>query len=536
MSNKIIQQRSKIMKESPNLSQIQGKSTTPEGALHSATVTGRRKSYLLRLTWTLMICCSVGLFVSSVYRAATFPFTNDESLSFAGFSWGPIFRETANNHLFNTLLMQWCSTLFGNSELSLRLPNMLAHLIYLACTILLLKRFQHTALLIAGFVMLNLNPFMLDFFFLARGYGLALAFMMLSIYLLACAYDGKQQKSFTIYLFLSVSASSLAVLSNFVFLNYHLPLLLASAWLILSDTSLRRFSRNHLPTMIVLFSASGIFLAFILSEVFRLQRSGELYFGGNTGFIADTVGSLVRCSLYSVSGTQATEMSVSAVLVGLFILLLILGFNIFFLKKEAPLYLLFLLVMASAVALPILQHRLFQTLFPIERAALYYLPLNAVVLLFALDWLERISYHRWQKQVVLVLPIAIAVIFIWNFTRNFSTQSCYNWGYERHNYEILKIIDRDRKHNFPDQIIGLADSELLGPSLDYYRITRKYTWLAPVTKPIIGTRYNYIYAFEREVKGLGQTSVLAYYPDTQTVLLRINSAQSMEQSGAGLKR
>ena len=43
--------------------------------------------------------------------------------------------EMANNHLLNAALMQLCSTLFGNSELSLRLPNVRAHAVYLVCSV-----------------------------------------------------------------------------------------------------------------------------------------------------------------------------------------------------------------------------------------------------------------------------------------------------------------------------------------------------------------------------------------------------------------
>jgi len=86
----------------------------------------------------------------------------------------------------------------------LRLPNILAHVVYLICTLVLLKRFQHTILQIAGFVILNLNPFFLDFFFLARGYGLALAFLMMSLYLLVRTFEKKWSRGFEKYLYLSI--------------------------------------------------------------------------------------------------------------------------------------------------------------------------------------------------------------------------------------------------------------------------------------------------------------------------------------------
>jgi uncharacterized membrane protein len=505
--------------------------TSATGVADAMIEAHSRICYIRRFTGALLLLGSVGLLASSVYRAATFPFTYDESRSFAIFNWDPRHATTANNHLLNTLLMKWCSTLFGNSELSLRLPNILAHVIYLVCALLLLKRFQHAVLQMAGFVLLNLNPFLLDFFFLARGYGLALAFLMLSLYLLARAYEEKQQQKFAKYLYLSVSAGSLAVLANFAFLNYHLPLLLASAWLLFSDASLRRFSRSHILTAIALFSASGVFLAVILYKTFQLQWRGRLFYGGKVGFISDTVGSLVRSSLYSRLYSDTTDTTIAAILIGLFGALLLLGLYLFFLRKEVPLFVLFLLVLASAAVLPILQHRLVLTLFPIQRAALYYLPLYAVVLLSALHSLGRLSSRRWKKLVVLVLPAAIAAILSWHFYRSFNPHTCYTWWYDGHNEEILEIINRDRKLNFPGRTVNLCNGWLFGPSLNFYRITRNYTWLAPVTRKPIGkvscsADDDYVYAFESEVKELpiGHHIGLTSYPDTQTVLLRVNRA------------
>ena len=170
---------------------------------------------LLRFTWTLLLLASLGLLTASVYRAATFPFTHDESLSFAGFTWDPMWAKTANNHLLNTWLMRLCSALFGDSEFSLRLPNILAHAAYLAGSLRLLGRFQPAVLRLVGFVLLNLNPFALDFFFLARGYGLAMAFVVWSLYFLLRAFEARQQTGFTAYVILSQVGALLAVLANF---------------------------------------------------------------------------------------------------------------------------------------------------------------------------------------------------------------------------------------------------------------------------------------------------------------------------------
>ncbi len=74
----------------------------------------------------LLIILFTSLFVYVILRAYLLSFTHDESLSYTivegKITWG----KTANNHLLNTLLMSLSSSLFGMSELGLRLPNVLS--------------------------------------------------------------------------------------------------------------------------------------------------------------------------------------------------------------------------------------------------------------------------------------------------------------------------------------------------------------------------------------------------------------------------
>ena len=75
----------------------------------------------------------------SGYRAATASFTHDESYSYLLFASGPLEEiliagerpVSANNHLLNSLLMKLNASVFGTSELSLRLHSVLAHGLFL---------------------------------------------------------------------------------------------------------------------------------------------------------------------------------------------------------------------------------------------------------------------------------------------------------------------------------------------------------------------------------------------------------------------
>jgi hypothetical protein len=471
----------------------------------------------------LLFLGSAGLLASSVYRAATYPFTHDESLSFAGFAFQSEWIASSNNHLLNTLLMWLCSTLLGNSELSLRLPNILAHAIYLTSVFLFIKRFRYAAVQAAGFALLNLNPFILDFFSLARGYGLALAFQMLSLYLLALAHQ-ERQRGFEKYLFPSVIASALAVFANFSFLNCFLPLLLVSAWYLLTDASLRRLSRVHLFAAFLLLSGSSIFLVIVLEKILDLQMGGAFYFGGHDGFISDTVGSIVRCSLYGAFDTNPLESAISAAIVFLFVAILVFGIFQFFVRKNAPLYVSFLLMLSSAASLSVLQHLFLHALFPIERAATYYIILFAVTLLSVLDFLTLAPSCRWQRPLAISLAAAMAAVLLWHFVFCFRIDSNYSWAYDRHNKDVLDMIRRDHDRIFPGKPVKLGTSWVFEPSLNFYRVTRGDTWLIPLTRSPIrhGDGYDYLYANESDLHGVPMNHYvrLISYPDTQTALLR----------------
>jgi len=485
----------------------------------------RNKLLINRFVWILIIFCSAVLFTSSIFRAATFPFTCDESLSYAIINWQPDWGYTANNHLLNTFFMWVCSILFGNSELSLRLPNVLAHAIYLICGMLIIKRLQNTILRIAGFVMINLNLFLLDFFFLARGYGLALAFEMLSIYLLIRTFEERKQVNFKKYLYLSVFLGSLAVLANFAFLNYYIPLIITSGIHIILNKSKNQIYRQWVIEILAFITANVIFLSCIIFMLIKLQQGGELYFGGKNNFINDTVASLLQASLYStINYSQLTVQILLAIIIGLFCILLLLGFY-FCLRKNISTFVLFLFIFLIAVLMPILEHNLFHILFPIERTALYYIPLFMIILIFAFNSLYQLVNHQISRYLLLIIPTLIIIILGTYFCKGFNLHFCYSWGYDRHDNEIFAIINQDRIQNNPGKIVKLGNSWYLEPSLNYYRITRNYKWLAPITREQISRESDdYIYANNTEIRDWPSSSyiILDSYSDTQTILLRVN--------------
>jgi hypothetical protein len=137
------------------------------------------------------------IFTLDVYRAVTQSITHDEALTFHYYVPGPLERIFtnfgANDHVLHTLMV-WCSVrTLGISEWALRLPALLGGLLYLASSMRVCRRaFGGGWVFLLGFGLLALNPLLLDFQSLARGYGLALGLAMYAIANLLGALAGRE--------------------------------------------------------------------------------------------------------------------------------------------------------------------------------------------------------------------------------------------------------------------------------------------------------------------------------------------------------
>lgn len=162
----------------------------------------------------------VFLFATNVYRAWTQSITHDEANTYEEFLTGPIARifttYRANNHVAQSLLSGLAVRWFGLSEFSLRLPSLLGSALYLG-VVWQLSRYLYGRrwLVVLSVAALGLNPFLLDYYSAARGYGLGLAFLLWAFYeLLRWLEEGAAAG---LRLYRAGIALGLAVAANLVF-------------------------------------------------------------------------------------------------------------------------------------------------------------------------------------------------------------------------------------------------------------------------------------------------------------------------------
>jgi len=188
------------------------------------------------------------LLAFNIYRAATQDVTPSEAWNYdryVGVTWPESFRQfEANNHVLNTLLERISTKRFHLTELSLRLPALLGGLLYLWAVFRICRRCFPRAMPFAVGVMV-LNPVVIDALSEARGYGLAMAFWLLTVDLfLQCLEIFEVRK-----LNLAAMCLALSVGGCPAFLVPALGLVAVFAWMVR-----RPLSRDlYLPLIVFLF-------------------------------------------------------------------------------------------------------------------------------------------------------------------------------------------------------------------------------------------------------------------------------------------
>jgi hypothetical protein len=152
------------------------------------------------------------MFAFVVIKAASADMTWDEAWTYLFYGRTPLGftrLDYANDHMLNSFLIWLATRLFGNSELVIRLPNILAAALYLYTTA---KLVGVVRLKLLAFSICALQPYLMDYFALARGYGLAAALVQFGVVQGLFLSDGRRVGvMLTCCLLASLAVSSTAI-------------------------------------------------------------------------------------------------------------------------------------------------------------------------------------------------------------------------------------------------------------------------------------------------------------------------------------
>ena len=423
------------------------------------------------------------LFVYIAIRAATMAFTADESLSYVWHARAELldllFYRVAyapsNNHLLNSLLMRLTGMVFGESEFSLRSPNVLAGAVYLSVSLLFARMASGPARLML-FLAVVANPFLLDWFSLARGYGLGLASILLSMY---AAVRAIQSSEYDLrLLWLSAASSLVAMLSMIPFVDYFLALLSTVSIVALYRWRAHALSGRRLVATIIPFVTVGIvYTCAMAGNIISLQNRGEFYYGGTRDYWNDTVQSLVTASFYGKQVPDYVRSGISLAIVAVLCLATI-SLIVSIVKNTFNEHVLLFVSWGVTTTLAIgtiAQHVFLGTKYLIDRTACLFIPLLALLLL------ALIVEHQSMPVRTLATLLAVA----WAAAGLVQTASSVNFS-----YPLYVTYDAATPAMLAD-LSAIVDDEHLnttrlrvGPGLtwttNFYRVTRHLDWLDPV--------------------------------------------------------
>jgi hypothetical protein len=375
-----------------------------------------------------------------------------------------------------------------------------------------------------AFLLMVMNPYLLDFFGLARGYGLSIGFMIMSLYFLLDYVSEKKKLSLVFY---NIGAI-LSVLGNFSLLYYYAASLLVLNLFILIQEGYGFLSMRNKTNFLSL-NYINLFFVLLLSvliynPISKIISARLVVFGGKAGFVEDTVSSLLTQMSYGYIWDPIL-LKVIAISVVLFVLLLsiFLIFKIFLKQYQKENYSKLILVNFILLFTALgsyINHHFFGTDFLKERFALFLVPLLIVNIGVFLD---HIFNNGYEKGALLIGGI-LNLIFLVNFLNNANLTHTHDWKYDMHTKEALKWVVEDHHKTLSNSAekIKLANYWIFEPSLNFYRKTWDLNWLKPFDREGINIPADYYYSFQKKlpVDFIEDCTEVMKFPEPETILLK----------------
>ena len=375
----------------------------------------RSKIKEYNFTTLALLLAGLFLFLYVVARAWLVPMTWDERFTLNEYILKnqvfPVKYEmmSGNNHLLNTWLIWLLSKAFGTGLFVMRLPNVIAYVFFLFLTAKIVRQIKPGALQVMAFLIVNLNPFMIDFFSLARGYGISLSLFIASIYYLFKSFYDEKENYKHAWLF-----ACIALLANMTLFYYSIALLCI---ILINKFFFReKLNFNTYKTIILI---TTIILGFVIYHGIKLDASGSLYYGGHDGFWYNTVNSLVYKSLYDMQYSDFVQVPAKLLLLGVLATAAFAALRKNILERKNNFLSILLFLLFFMTLLIVLANKIFGVAFLIERTAIYFLPLFSFILIFTFYYLTSLIKERY----VLFFGFFVALCFMVHFFY------CINFSY-----------------------------------------------------------------------------------------------------------
>ena len=359
------------------------------------------------------------------------------------FQWYP----SSGNHVLNTIVVRFFTYGFGVSHLTLRSSAIIGAAIFIIACYQLCRIISTSELVrIPLFACLVFNPFVLDYLIAARGYSLALGFLMTAAFVSIRALTRSEK--------LLSSAAAVSLMAGLSFsANF------AFAWMDAAILFVFWYLANKLYRPRWYSFASACIFPGLIAVVFLAGHTvlswpkGQLYFGAST--VREMWHSLAVASVYVPNAEVVNPllMPVFAVLMDILPYIYysagaLLGLSAVFIvikrrghDRVASAAALVAGALALAFGLYWLMHRVFRILLPMDRTGLFFVVLSTVLFGILVEMQDESMFSR------IVRPIGIGVLIAGSvyFLGCLRLSHFREWKFDadtKHGYEALEQAAR----------------------------------------------------------------------------------------------
>ena len=339
-----------------------------------------------------------------------------------------------NNHILNTLLIKIFTGLFGWHHFVFRIPVLIGGAFYGWASWQLARKISTSSWVrIFALAMFFGNPYMLEFFSLGRGYGLAAGLMTMAVYFAALFMERNDAISLRrAFLF-----AGLAVYANFTLLIFWAPftfLMLWTSWQ--QNPTLTGFWKQNKPALVTL----GVWMLLWIVPLQRLSKDSEILNWNQLGTYFESVQRTVRAAIRANQylGNQSDLLLTCVLVVGMALTSLVALWrwkDQKFKWSADPRNLMAVLLPAAALT-NLAQVHLTHTPYLQSRLALFYWPLIALAASAAVAWL----WERFGKAAALALIIPLALLWTINLGRSLNMHQTFEWYHDSDTFTVMEYL------------------------------------------------------------------------------------------------
>lgn len=464
----------------------------------------------------LFFAAWIGVSLYLIVRAYCVDISDDEAWSYYNvkhFWWVEVLC-SGNTHWFNFLAIK-TALIFGLEKAwQLRWFSLLSGIIFLYVGYFWIKSFESIAIKVLAFSLLFLNPYLIEYLTLARGYASALCIMALSLY-----FYTKPEKRFVVSL--SLLFAGLSAIANFNFFYFFVPLAAVCFCRSYLKQGSGLFKSKNFYTDV--FYTLGVSFLVLRALLFIKQCSNDIGSFGGEDLVTSVFCSYIDTLFY---GQFFFSANIKFVLGAILLLIVVIASVYAIVKFKSHCDQLFLIsgiVLLSMLFLVVFNHWCFNVLYPTERTALMFYPVATVV---CVQFLNHVSFPYYLKQFILVLS---STALIANFLRTAKPVSGYDHSYCMNTNRYFEYLSHT-----PAKKVGLA-VEVYFVYLKYYQ----YTICDFYAESINEHRINPRYLFDHQLQDFDYLLLLPpynlkyykncpvklqavkYFPDTGALIVKV---------------